>query len=279
MPLTTGNTRVWTGPQRAPIVEKAARLPHSLAGVSGKATVTMAAISLSGDFDGDGKSDIAIWTPGNVTWQITYSSTGVTHTQQFGDPGDIPVPADYDGDGKADIAVWRPGNGTWYVQRSSDGTTQSLQWGQQGDIPAPGDYDGDGKADFAVWRPSDATWYITYSSTGAKHAQAGVGQAGDIPLPGVASALAEVLVPNVTSQLQAACGSLQALSASIETEMATALGDLAGAMGAAVAPGAAIPMISAVQGQLNTGNGQWPGQIAAIITQLQALSQLTEAQL
>jgi hypothetical protein len=89
----------------------------------------MAAVSLSGDFDGDGKSDIAIWTPGNVTWQITYSSTGTTHTQQFGDPGDIPVPADYDGDGKADIAVWRPSNGTWYVQRSSDGTTQSLQWG------------------------------------------------------------------------------------------------------------------------------------------------------
>jgi len=232
----------------------------------------MAAVSLSGDFDGDGKSDIAIWTPGNATWQITYSSTGATHTQQFGDPGDIPVPADYDGDGKADIAVWRPSNGTWYVQRSSDGTTQSLQWGQQGDIPAPGDYDGDGKADFAVWRPGNATWYITYSSTGATHAQAGIGQAGDIPLPGSASALAEVLAANLSGQLQSAAASLDKLQATIQPALAGDLAQLAAAMGAAGVPGAATPLIAEVQAQLAAYNGQWPGQLQAIASQLQSLA-------
>ena len=232
----------------------------------------MAAVSLSGDFDGDGKSDIAIWTPGNVTWQITYSSTGATHTQQFGDPGDIPVPADYDGDGKADIAVWRPSNGTWYVQRSSDGTMQSQQWGQQGDIPAPGDYDGDGKADFAVWRPGNATWYITYSSTGATHAQAGVGQAGDIPVPGAASALAEVLAVNLGGQLQVASASLLKLEAIIQGALGGDLAQLDAAMGAAAAPGAAVPLIAGVQAQLAAYAGQWPGQLQTIAGQLQSLA-------
>jgi hypothetical protein len=232
----------------------------------------MAAVSMSGDFDGDGKSDIAFWTPGTATWQITYSSTGATHTQQFGDPGDIPVPADYDGDGKADLAVWRPSNGTWYVQRSSDGTTQSVQWGEQGDIPAPGDYDGDGKADFAVWRPGDATWYITYSSTGATHAQGGVGQSGDIPLPGAASALAEVLAANHVSQLQKAAASLAKLEATIQGALGADLSQLAAAMGAAGVPGAAEPLIAGVQGQLAAYAGQWPGQLQTIVSQLQSLA-------
>jgi len=41
----------------------------------------VAAISLSGDFDGDGKSDIAFWLPSSGTWQIAYSSDGSQHTR------------------------------------------------------------------------------------------------------------------------------------------------------------------------------------------------------
>jgi hypothetical protein len=67
---------------------------------------------------------------------------------QWGQQGDIPVPADYDGDGIQELAVWRPSNGNWYISldnRSWSGKGSAykvIQWGQQGDIPVPADYDG-----------------------------------------------------------------------------------------------------------------------------------------
>ena len=67
--------------------------------------------STAADFDGDGKSDIAIYR--NGTWFIRRSTGGVTSVVWGGLPQDIPVPADYDGDGKTDIAVYR--SGTWFI--------------------------------------------------------------------------------------------------------------------------------------------------------------------
>lgn len=113
------------------------------------------------DYDGDGKTDIAVFRGG--VWYWLQSSDNTFHGIQWGLGSDIPVPADYDGDRKADLAVFRQGN--WYFLNSSNNQFLGIQWGLPLDKPVPADYDGDGKTDVAVYR--NGSWYWLQSSNNA----------------------------------------------------------------------------------------------------------------
>lgn len=132
-----------------------------------------------GDYDGDGKWDVAVWRDNGQDGAQTYfyiwrSSDQSMQVVRWGIHGDDPLETqDFDGDGKADPTVVRYVNGigrVWYTLLSQNSQVRVVTYGVLEDVPIRGDYDGDGKADVAVYRTEDGipanTFFIQQSSNG-----------------------------------------------------------------------------------------------------------------
>ncbi len=133
-----------------------------------------------GDFDNDGKDDLAMYREKYGFWRFLNSSGGNT-TDQFGYDGAVPVVGDFDGDGKDDYAVYDdngiPGHaspGSWFFMQSLAGYDDDV-YGYGNTTPLVGDFDGDGEDDYGVWDPITAVWSVMRSQAGFWSIQFGFG--------------------------------------------------------------------------------------------------------
>jgi hypothetical protein len=122
-------------------------------------------VGVPGDFDGDGRSDLATYRRSSAEWRIRTSGSKflTTTVMVWGRAGDVPLPADYNGDRVTDLAVYRPSTGTWHLWLSGTQTPLAVQWGGADDKPVALDHDADGKADLALVR--NGGYEILLSST------------------------------------------------------------------------------------------------------------------
>lgn len=156
-------------------------------GAGGPLSVEVSSTNIPvGNFDGDGRTDFAIFRPSSGYWQIRTSLTGAQFSVAWGQAGDIPFSGDVDGDGKGDLTVFRPSTGYWSTLFSSTdynpAAAQSVAWGISTDVPFMADFDGDGTQDYGIYRPSAGYWFIRFANGGSVSFAWGTN--GDIPAAG-----------------------------------------------------------------------------------------------
>jgi CSLREA domain-containing protein len=131
--------------------------------------VTSSFRTISGDFNGDGKTDIFWYSPSgpDYIWLANSTGTGFVAGPHVSIGGNyIPIAGDFNGDGKTDIMWYAPGSAPDYVWLS---TGSGFIAGPHINItgvfkPIPGDFNGDHKTDILWYAPgagADVVWLST----------------------------------------------------------------------------------------------------------------------
>ncbi|MFN0033590.1 MAG: FG-GAP-like repeat-containing protein [Saprospiraceae bacterium] len=137
---------------------------------------------LVGDFNGDGKDDIATFTRGTAADVFValsdgtqFNGTGSKWHNSFCYGAEIPLVGDFNGDGNDDIATFTRGTSADVFVALSDGTKfngTSIKWHNSfcygTEIPAVGDFNGDSKDDIATFtRGTSANVFVALSNGSA----------------------------------------------------------------------------------------------------------------
>jgi hypothetical protein len=139
---------------------------------------------VTGDFNGDGKTDIACFTgfAGEI-WSVSLSTGSGWNTESWsGGPvlaeewTVVPVngqcfTADFNGDGKTDLACSDGVDSVWSVALSTGSGWNTDSWNGGPVVPLPmtqqcmsGDFNGDGKADLDCWTGEGGGWAVALST-------------------------------------------------------------------------------------------------------------------
>ncbi len=138
------------------------------------------------DYDGDGKSDLTVFSADCGVFSLFQSGDNYARTiaprPLSVHPAAIgvqPIPGDFDGDGKADPAVYDPLAGKWQALYSSQSyALQTRMIGDSSCVPVSGDFDSDGKADPALYSEAAGQMAVWLSDSGYAFASTPLGGAG-----------------------------------------------------------------------------------------------------
>ena len=126
-------------------------------------TVTTITELLAGDFNGDGKLDLAVGDGlGNISIFLNIGGGRMQQSQVF-DSRDVQATADFNGDGKLDLVVVDSHGVSSVCFGKGDGTfeaPQEIASGLYGGVPAIGDFNGDGILDLGVPQAGNSVAYI-----------------------------------------------------------------------------------------------------------------------
>ena len=99
-------------------------------------------LPMPGDYDGSGKTEVAVYIPSTGTFYYRPSGGGADVAIPFGTPGlgqTIPAPGDYDGSGHTELGVYLTATGTLAYRPAEGGNDVVTQFGIPGfgqSIPA-----------------------------------------------------------------------------------------------------------------------------------------------
>ncbi len=127
-------------------------------------------LGYEGDYNGDGRADLAIWRPQTRDWQLKLSTGGGFTSQiwtgAWASDGPVHVGA-FNGAGKSDLLMWRQAGRDWTVNLSTGSGFTFQVWrgaaGSDGPIHL-GDFNGDRKTDVMVWRTAAGHWGVNLST-------------------------------------------------------------------------------------------------------------------
>ncbi len=124
-------------------------------------------VPIPSDYDGDKKTDIALYNKSNSIWYILRSSDSVTSTDKVwcSDWGEVPIPGDLDGDEKADYSCFNCNDGRWPSFTSTKNDYYSKTFSAlPTDITVYSDIDGDKKSDYVIYKPALGGYEVHLSS-------------------------------------------------------------------------------------------------------------------
>ncbi len=128
-------------------------------------------IPIVGDWDGDGRWEVAVFRDGQ--WLLDFNANGRWDGAEggdrsftFGQAGDVPVSGDWNGDGAVEVGVYR--TGLWLLDangnQQSDGPGAGdleIRFGDARVVPLSGDWNGNGHSRIGTW--FEGLWALDYN--------------------------------------------------------------------------------------------------------------------